>query len=184
LRPGGSPAFAANLCCGTHPVRGHASDMDGVCNRRDCIAKTLSTLSPTTTCKIHKRSAQWKYQSLMIPVTVGWAAASANLVTLNNANKDQTTRNNGEPMKKLLTVLCATCALSLSLQAGEGKKCEMTDEQKAVCKEFVTKYDANQDGKLDKEEKAKISAEDKATLEKAGLGDVCKEKCAKSEACH
>ena len=73
-------------------------------------------------------------------------------------------------MKKLLTTLCVTSALCLSLQAGEGKKCEMTDDQKAVMKEMIAKYDANKDGKLDKEEKAKISAEDQAKMEKVGLG--------------
>jgi hypothetical protein len=91
-------------------------------------------------------------------------------------------------MKKLLAALCVTCALTLSLQAGEGKKPEMTAEQKAFWKEVVAKYDANQDGKLSQEEKAKINADDKAAIEKAGLGhklakvakDGC---CATSEAC-
>ena len=37
-------------------------------------------------------------------------------------------------------------------------------------KEITEKYDANKDGKLDKDEKAKISAEDKEKMAKAGLG--------------
>lgn len=36
-------------------------------------------------------------------------------------------------------------------------------------KQMLEKYDTNKDGKLDKEERAKISAEDKAKMEKAGL---------------
>ena len=76
-------------------------------------------------------------------------------------------------MKKLLVALCFTCALVLAVQAGEGKqgkkKHEQTAEQKALHKEILAKYDANKDGKLDKDERAKISAEDKAKMEKAGL---------------
>ena len=33
----------------------------------------------------------------------------------------------------------------------------------------MAKYDANKDGKIDKEERAKITDEDKAKLKKAGL---------------
>jgi hypothetical protein len=80
-------------------------------------------------------------------------------------------------MKKILVALCLTCALALTLQAQEGKKKhEWNDEQKAVMKEMVAKYDANKDGKLDKEERAKISAEDQAKMEKAGLGHKKAEK--------
>jgi hypothetical protein len=72
-------------------------------------------------------------------------------------------------MKKLLvTLACAACALTLSVRAAdtEGKH-HLTDEQKAVQKEMLAKYDANKDGKLDKEERAKMSAEDKAKWQKA-----------------
>ena len=81
-------------------------------------------------------------------------------------------------MKKLLVALCFTCALALAANAAdaggekkegtksEGKKPARTAEQKAAYKALVEKYDANKDGKLDKEEKAKISAEE---LEKAGM---------------
>ena len=80
-------------------------------------------------------------------------------------------------MKKLLVALCLTCALALAARAGEGeskkegeqKKPELTVEQKALKKEITEKYDTNKDGKLDKDEKAKISAEDKARMEAAGL---------------
>jgi hypothetical protein len=74
-------------------------------------------------------------------------------------------------MKKLLAALCYSCALVLAVQAQDAKpKHKMTAEQKALNKEMTEKYDTNKDGKLNKEEKSKMSAEDKAKLEKAGLG--------------
>jgi hypothetical protein len=85
-------------------------------------------------------------------------------------------------MKKLLVTLCVMSALAIAAHAEDSaeakkpeatkpevKKREMSAEQKAVMKEIKEKYDTNKDGKLDKEERAKISAEDKAKLEKAGL---------------
>jgi hypothetical protein len=78
-------------------------------------------------------------------------------------------------MKKLLVALLGlACAFTLTVNAAEGKK-ELTDDQKAVMKEMLAKYDANKDGKLDKEERAKISAEDKEKMQKAGLGHKKKE---------
>jgi uncharacterized OsmC-like protein len=83
------------------------------------------------------------------------------------------------PMKKLLVASCLTCVLALAAHAadGEGKKDSEakvkpapTAEQKALRKEIRAKYDTNKDGKLDKEERAKISTEDKEKMEKAGLG--------------
>jgi len=77
-------------------------------------------------------------------------------------------------MKKLLVALCFTCALALAVQAEDTKsgkkKHEQTAEQKTLKKDMLAKYDTNKDGKLDKAEKAKISAEDQAKMEKAGLG--------------
>ena len=80
-------------------------------------------------------------------------------------------------MKKLLAALCITCALAMAVQAGEGKKehKKLTDEQKTVMKDMLAKYDANKDGKLDKDERAKISSEDKAKMKEAGLGGHKKE---------
>ena len=81
-------------------------------------------------------------------------------------------------MKKTLVVLCTVSLLSLAAHAGEGegkkegdkpKKPEWTAEQKAVWKEITEKYDTNKNGKLDKDERAKISAEDRERLNKAGL---------------
>ncbi len=72
-------------------------------------------------------------------------------------------------MRKLLALAIGIlCAMSLTLSAAEGgKKKEMTEEQKTLWKEMVTKYDANKDGKLDKEERAKMSKEDKQKLHQA-----------------
>ena len=88
-------------------------------------------------------------------------------------------------MKKLLTVLCFTCALAVAAQADESTPTKKkhqgktpTAEQKAI----LEKYDTNKDGKLDKEERAKMSAEvvlkpaaDKAKLQKSGTGHKKKE---------
>ena len=75
-------------------------------------------------------------------------------------------------MKKLLVAIVGfACVVSLTVKAAETpEKGKLTDEQKAVRKELVAKYDANKDGKLDKEERAKMSKEDKEKWEKAGLG--------------
>ena len=74
-------------------------------------------------------------------------------------------------MNKLLVIaLGLFCAGALTVNAAEGKKRELTEEQKKVQKELLDKYDANKDGKLDKEERAKMSQEDKDKMSKAGLG--------------
>ena len=73
-------------------------------------------------------------------------------------------------MKKLLIAACITCALSIAAYAAEGeakkeseaKKSGPTAEQKAIRKELVEKYDADKNGKLSKEEKAKMTPEDLA----------------------
>ncbi len=84
-------------------------------------------------------------------------------------------------MKKLLIALGLTAALALAADAGDKsnkKNQKPTAEQKALKKEMITKYDANKDGKLDREEKAKISSEDKGKLDKAGLGHKRRDKAA------
>jgi hypothetical protein len=81
-------------------------------------------------------------------------------------------------MKKLIvTLLAMAVAGAFSVKAAEEAKKEGTTEkpkptaeQRALMKEMVTKYDTNGDKKLDKEEKAKISAEDKEKMKAAGLG--------------
>jgi len=75
-------------------------------------------------------------------------------------------------MKKLIVALCFTCLLAVAARAEdkpadskpEAKK-TLTAEQKTARKALVEKYDTNKDGKLDKDERSKISAEE---LEKAG----------------
>lgn len=86
-------------------------------------------------------------------------------------------------MKKLLVALCFACAIAVAAHAEdkpagakhEGKKASLTPEQKTARKELKEKYDANKDGKLDKDELAKATAEER---EKAGY-PVKKEKAAK-----
>ena len=69
-----------------------------------------------------------------------------------------------------VVMLGLVCAFTLTTNAAEGEKHKATPEEKAARKEMLEKYDTNKDGKLDKEERAKISAEDKEKMEKAGLG--------------
>ena len=64
-------------------------------------------------------------------------------------------------MKKILAIVGLACAMAITVNAAEGQKKEMTDEQKAVMKEMLAKYDTNKDGKLDKEEKSKMTKEDR-----------------------
>ncbi len=69
-------------------------------------------------------------------------------------------------MKKLVTIVLGLCLVGMVANAkdktGEHKRPALTDEQKKI----VEKYDTNKDGKLDKEERSKISAEDKDKLPK------------------
>ncbi len=49
-----------------------------------------------------------------------------------------------------------------------GERPKLTEEQKKQRAELVTKYDANKDGKLDKEERAKVSEDDRKLLRSFG----------------
>ncbi len=61
-------------------------------------------------------------------------------------------------------------AAAITLSAADAtKKRELTDDQKKLQKEMLEKYDANKDGKLDKEERSKISADDQEKMKKAGI---------------
>lgn len=74
-------------------------------------------------------------------------------------------------MRKALLALVAVCGLALAVNAAEGEKKEHakgSSEHQAVMKEMLAKYDLNKDGKLDKEERAKMTPEDKAKLKEAG----------------
>ena len=85
-------------------------------------------------------------------------------------------------MKKLLVAIAGViCATAIAVHADDStptKKShhKMTDEQKQVYKDMLDKYDTNKDGKLDKEEKSKISSEDKQKMKDAGLGGSHKNK--------
>jgi len=71
--------------------------------------------------------------------------------------------------KSLLLVAALFCAVAITASAQTTPKKQQTPEQKALRKEMVEKYDANKDGKLDKEEIAKISADDQKKLKDAGV---------------
>lgn len=89
-------------------------------------------------------------------------------------------------MKKLIVALCFSCALAIAAHAAEGgaeKKSEdkrpaPTAEQKAFRKSLVEKYDANKNGKLDPDERAKITDEER---EKAGYAAKKEKKEKKAE---
>lgn len=51
--------------------------------------------------------------------------------------------------------------MALSSLAQDGPKPPRSQEKKGPPKELLEKYDANKDGKLDKEERSKITKEDK-----------------------
>jgi hypothetical protein len=78
-------------------------------------------------------------------------------------------------MYKYLLVLAA--AFTLNAQEGpkgpppgEGRplRPKLTEEQKKQRTELIAKYDANKDGKLDKEERAKVSDDDRKLLRSFG----------------
>jgi hypothetical protein len=62
-------------------------------------------------------------------------------------------------MKYLLytIILC----LSLTTLAQDAPKKSKSQEKKGPTKELIEKYDTNKDGKLDQEERSKVSKEDK-----------------------
>lgn len=76
--------------------------------------------------------------------------------------------------KALILALGLGLGLGLTLNAADkaagGGKTTRTPEQRQLMKEMIQKYDTNGDKKLDKDERAKMSAEDKEKLAKAGLG--------------
>ena len=81
-------------------------------------------------------------------------------------------------MKKLLALALGVSLLGALSPAlvraadadnGAKKRARPTEEQRKLRKELIERYDTNKDGKLDKEERAKISKEDQEKLEKAGL---------------
>ena len=66
-------------------------------------------------------------------------------------------------MKKLvLALLVAVCAIATTVNAAEGKKKELSTEQKA----FAEKHKLLKDGEIDKKAVKGLSADDKAAFEK------------------
>ena len=79
-------------------------------------------------------------------------------------------------MKKLfVATLGLLCATAIVVQAQDAKpKKELTPEQQTVMTEMLAKYDANKDGKLDKNERAAMTQADKDKMTKVGLGKAKK----------
>ena len=80
-------------------------------------------------------------------------------------------------MRKLLAFLAIVGALTVvNVQSAEPapapkhEKKALSEDQKKLRQELLAKYDANKNGKLDPDELAKVSAEDKAKLKEAHLG--------------
>lgn len=76
----------------------------------------------------------------------------------------------------LMTAAAAICLVALSATAGEDGKQGPTPEQKEFRKKMVEKYDTNGDGKIDKEERAKMSAEDQQKMKEMRGGQGKKPK--------
>ena len=80
-------------------------------------------------------------------------------------------------MNKLLVALVLTGLMAATTaRAQDDAKPKPTPEQKAARKAMLDKYDTNKDGKLDADEKAKISEEDRAKMRGAGGGKKKAEK--------
>jgi len=79
-------------------------------------------------------------------------------------------------VRALLLAVGLSGALAFAANAQDEKKPAppkrppLTEEQKALRKEITEKYDKDKDGKLSAEERKAISEEDKARMQKAGLG--------------
>lgn len=66
-------------------------------------------------------------------------------------------------MKYFLFTLILGFSISISA-AQDTPKSKPSQERKGLPKQFLEKYDTNKDGKLDKDERAKISEEDKKKM--------------------
>jgi hypothetical protein len=79
-------------------------------------------------------------------------------------------------LRALLLAVGLSSALALAANAQDEKKPDapkrpkLTEEQKALRKEITEKYDKDKDGKLSPDERKAISEEDRAKMQKAGLG--------------
>ncbi len=73
-------------------------------------------------------------------------------------------------MKKFaLIALGLLTATAITVNAQDKKKKELTPDQKKVMDEITAKYDANKNGKLEPEEREKISDDDKKKMKDAGI---------------
>ena len=75
-------------------------------------------------------------------------------------------------LRSLAIALTICCAFVFTTRGAD----KLTDEQKAERKGLIEKYDKNKDGKLDKEERGAMSAEDKEKLAKLQGGGAKKKK--------
>jgi hypothetical protein len=74
-------------------------------------------------------------------------------------------------MKKLLVAMLAlSCAAAITANAEDTNSSGSASDRKAERKALIEKYDANKDGKLDKDEVSKMSQEDKDKWKKLGGG--------------
>jgi hypothetical protein len=65
-------------------------------------------------------------------------------------------------MKRLFIAgLGLACAAAMTLNTRASGHKNLTDDQKAVLQEMLAKYDANKDGKLEKDERVKMTKEDR-----------------------
>jgi Ca2+-binding EF-hand superfamily protein len=71
-------------------------------------------------------------------------------------------------LRILALALGLSFAVVLTTRAADGEK--KGQEQKSARKELIDKYDKNKDGKLDREERQAMSAEDKEKWQKASGG--------------
>lgn len=70
----------------------------------------------------------------------------------------------------LASVVAVTARAEDDQKPEKGKRPKLTEEQKALRKEIVDKYDKDKDGKLSQEERKTISAEDREKMQKGGIG--------------
>jgi hypothetical protein len=92
-------------------------------------------------------------------------------------NKNKTRMKRLDMLRALILAVGLSSALAIAANAADNekkpdapKRPPLTEEQKALRKEITEKYDKDKDGKLSAEERKAISEEDKARMQKAGLG--------------
>lgn len=85
-------------------------------------------------------------------------------------------------LRAMILAVGLASAMALTVRAEDDKKPEkpkrpqLTEEQKALRKEMIDKYDKDKDGKLSPDERKSISAEDKEKMQKGGIGGPRKKK--------